>query len=280
METNGEGLEGNTITSKPKRINQLKVWFFTFNNYTHQNIIDMETKFREICIKYIFQEETGENGTPHLQGVILLKKSMRWSEFKLPKEIHWEKCIDFEASVKYCSKEETRTGNIYQFGFPKPLKIIEQLRDWQVYAEKECINEPDGRTCHWVFDEIGNSGKSAFCKYMYVKHNALVIQGGKLADIMNVIFNSDMEKINCVIIDIPRNNKNKVSYSSIECILNGMITNTKYETGVKVFNPPVVMVLSNFPPEKDKLSLDRWNIKEIINHKIEPYDDDPFNDTA
>jgi hypothetical protein len=58
-------------------------------------------------------------------------------------------------------------------------------------------------------------------------------------------------------------NQNKVSYSSIECIKNGMITNTKYETGFKVFNPPHVVVFSNFPPDEEKLSADRWNIKEI-----------------
>jgi len=29
------------------------------------------------------------------------------------------------------------------------------------------------------------------CKYLQIKHNALVIQGGKLADIMNIILNND-----------------------------------------------------------------------------------------
>ena len=39
---------------------------------------------------YAFQEETGEQGTPHLQGIISLKKKMRDTEFNLPSKIHWE----------------------------------------------------------------------------------------------------------------------------------------------------------------------------------------------
>jgi len=91
----------------------------------------------------------------------------------------------------------------------------------------------------------------------------LVIQGGKMADIMNIIFNTNMDKINNMFIDIPRNNGNKVSYNSIECILNGMITNTKYETGTKVFNPPNIFVFSNFMPDTSSLSKDRWKIYTI-----------------
>ena len=72
-----------------------------------------------------------------------------------------------------------------------------------------------------------------------------------------------MNAIRMVLIDVPRNLKNNVSYSAIECILNGMITNTKYETGLKVFNPPHVVVFSNYYPVMDKLSMDRWKIMEL-----------------
>jgi len=103
---------------------------------------------------------------------------------------------------------------------------------------------------------------------MYVKHKAITIQGGKLADIMNIVFNLNMDECRMLLIDIPRNNLNHVSYSAIECILNGMITNTKYETGVKVFNPPHVVCLSNFDPDLDKLSEDRWNVIEIVDQLL------------
>jgi len=82
METCGDDRrEGNCNTKIPlkkdirKRENQLTNWFFTFNNYTADDILLLETKFKTICKKYVFQEEIGlKCGTPHLQGSIHLKK--------------------------------------------------------------------------------------------------------------------------------------------------------------------------------------------------------------
>ena len=76
--------------------------------------------------------------------------------------------------------------------------------------------------------EPGNIGKSAFCKYMVVKHHATVVRGGKLGDIMNIIFNTDMDKCNYILFDIPRGTGGHVSYTSLEAILDELITNTKY----------------------------------------------------
>lgn len=264
VETLGDLEDGNTISKSTRRMNQLKRWCFTFNNYKIDDIKILETKFKLICVKYVFQQEKGEtNGTPHIQGAIWLKKEMRPSEFDLDKKIHWEGMRNEKASIAYCQKSLTAEGEPFFFGFPKPIKIIENLKNWQKEIEDLFFTEPDGRTVNWYWENIGGVGKSSFCKYMYVKHKAITIQGGKLADIMNIIFNLDMDETKMLIIDIPRNNSNKISYSAVECILNGMITNTKFETGVKVFNPPHVVILSNFEPEYEKLSLDRWNVKEI-----------------
>ncbi len=68
---------------------------------------------------------------------------------------------------------------------------------------------------------------------------------------------------NCrgIIWDIPRSSKGNVSYATLEAVKNGLICNTKYETGVKVFNPPHVIVFANFPPDDEsQLSADRWHI--------------------
>jgi len=258
IETQETGGAGNT-----KQPLQLKSWFFTFNNYNNKDIEILETKFKQICKKFCFQEEVGKEGTKHLQGCIELLKKSRWTSFGLNKRIHWEKTNNIDKAMEYCCKEDTRNGVVIKFGFPKEIKIIEVLKPWQKDIEDIFFTEPDGRSIHWYWENVGGVGKSSFCKYMYVKHKALVIQGGKLGDIMNLIFNTDMDRCSMVIIDIPRNNGNSVSYNSIECILNGMITNTKYETGTKVFNPPHVIVFSNFEPDLDKLSEDRWNVHEI-----------------
>jgi len=219
------------------------------------------------CTKYVYQEEIGKlNNTPHLQGSIWLIEKARPSVLNLPKGFHWEKMRNEKASINYCQKSDTaKPGSVpFIFGFPKPIKILTDLRPWQRAIEKLITGtDPDGRSIHWYWENVGGVGKSSFCKYMHVKHNTLIIQGGKLSDISNIIFNTDMERVSALVIDIPRVNQNKVSYAAIECILNGMITNTKYETGIKCFNPPHIIIFSNFEPDMEGLSVDRWQVTNI-----------------
>jgi len=258
--TGGEG-EGNTNFSF-QQDSQAKRWCFTLNNYSENDIKNLELSF--IGGKYIIAKEIGESGTPHLQGYINMDKQTRLSALKkIHNKIHWEKCKGSEKdNIKYCSKD----GDYIIKGLKveKQIKIITKLHPWQQEIEELYKTEPDGRTINWYWEDKGGVGKSSFCKYMYVTHGAITIQGGKLADIMNIIFNLDMNDVTMLIIDVPRNNGNNISYSAVECILNGMITNTKFETGVKVFNAPHVVVFSNFEPDTEKLSEDRWSIKKII----------------
>jgi len=218
----------------------------------------------EVRYMILGEEICPKTGKIHWQGYLEFYKPIRMTGVKNcfnDKTIHLG--IRFksrENARDYCKKD----NKFIEYGFPQPIKTLSILRPWQADAERLIIdNTPDGRSVYWYYDLKGGVGKSAFCKYMYIKHKALIIQGGKLADIINIIYNSNMDKINCVIVDIPRNTGNKISYNAIECILNGMITNTKYETGIKVFNPPHVIVFSNEEPELFKLSLDRWIIKDI-----------------
>jgi hypothetical protein len=258
------------IRDSPKRDAPAKNWCFTFNNYSeddYNKLLSSDT-FNingSNGSKYIIGKEIGESGTPHLQGYIEFSDKLRLTQLKkmFDIRIHWEKCRGSrDDNLKYCSKE----GNYTTLGIivPKPIKIIDKLRPWQSSIVDLYNTEPNGRSVNWYFDNVGNSGKSTFCKYMFVKYGVMTIQGGKLADIINIIFNMDMSQCKMLLIDVPRNNKNNISYSAIECILNGMITNTKYETGIKVFNPPHVVVFCNYQPEYEKLSHDRWIIREII----------------
>jgi len=266
IETDREREYGNTklSLSSKKQVLQLKKWFFTWNNYPVDGIEILETKFNEICEKYVFQEECGEKGTPHLQGNIWLKKSMRWTEFKLPTGIHWEKTRNEEAANNYCRKDETKSGKTISKGFPKPLKLINPDKWWQKEILEIIKEEPDDRKVYWYWSNAGGIGKSQFVKYLIAKHNCVFIDEGKKQDIMYTIMEADMNKDNVVVLfDVPRDNGANVSYKSIESIKNGMIYSPKYESGYKLFNSPHVVVFANEKPEEWRLSSDRWIIKNI-----------------
>lgn len=293
LETERSGLEGNTKSNPPvvekdtstlkssddKKLRELKkkqdiqrkYWAFTLFYETETEVEIVETALQESTDKFIIGRETcPTTNRKHLQGFIAFKgKGKRFSQIKNMYKWHLEACKGTEEqNIKYCSKEKNYTTH----GYPLPVRTITNLRPYQQAVVDIVKSEPDERVVHWFYDLIGNVGKSALCKYLIVKHNAILITNGKKADIANIIFNAkniiETGKANTVVIDIPRSEHNTCSYNAIEEIKNGMIVNTKYETGSFVFNSPHVLVFSNFYPDVRKLSMDRWRIYNI-NSKYE-----------
>lgn len=260
--------DGNTDTSPaPPQISQRMHWHFCFNNYEMHHIDGLDVLFREICTDFIFQEEIGKQGTPHLQGAIKLKRPMRFTEFTPDRRIHWEPQRSLE-NVLYCSKSETKKpgGQVRFMGSYKPKKELQLITPcfwWQQEILRLIETEPDSRSVHWYWSESGDIGKSSFAKYLVAKRNALFFEEGKKADIMKLIFDAPEERLEKIVIDVPRDNGNNVSYKSIESIKNGMIYSSKYEGGYKLFNAPHIIVFANEPPQEYRLSSDRWHIKNI-----------------
>ena len=84
---------------------------FTINNYTEEDIKNMTC----VDAEYVFQEETGNNGTKHLQGFVYFKNAVSFNSVKkIHGSAHWEAAKKPKlACIRYCSKTDTRTGNIY-----------------------------------------------------------------------------------------------------------------------------------------------------------------------
>lgn len=260
--------EGNTETppTSKKQPSRKTFYAFTCFNYDKDELeAQLNRQLVLISKKYIYGREIcPDTQKKHLQGFIHLKKPMRITELKLPGNPHLEACIGSrEQNETYCAKD----GDTVSYGYPKPIIVIEKLRPWQQQIMDDIITKPiNPRKVYWYWESDGNIGKSAFVKYCVVKHNALFCDGGKKSDIINLVFNNDMDECNLIIWDIPRCNLGSISYSALESIKNGLVCNTKYETGTKVFNPPHIIVFANTPPEEpEKLSKDRWVITELIN---------------
>lgn len=79
-----------------------KSWTFTLNNYSAQDV----QRFRDFeCSYLVIGFETGDSGTPHLQGYLLWKRSYRLTQLKkLVPSAHWEIAIVTDA-MNYCMKE-------------------------------------------------------------------------------------------------------------------------------------------------------------------------------
>lgn len=265
-----DGLDGEGVIlnspplPKKKQAPLRKEHFFTWNNYTEEDIDGLLSFFNEHATKYAFQEEIAPiKGTPHLQGMVCFPKEIRSTVWDPKSKGHYERLKKNDAN--YQLKERTRKPNGRQWtkGVPKPLKLITPDKWWQQEIIELINTEPDDRAVFWFWSEAGGIGKSQFAKYLVAKHNCLFFEEGKKSDIMHLIFEAPEDKLERIIIDVPRDNGNNVSYKAIESIKNGMIYSSKYEGGYKLFNAPHIIVFANEPPQEYRLSSDRWHIKNI-----------------
>ena len=139
-----------------------------------------------------------------------------------------------------------------------------QPRPWQQELLTITSGLPDARQFYWYFDHRGNTGKSYFSDYLMATANATVFTSGKMADIALAYKNEPI-----VVFDLTRTQADKMDhvYALIEGFKNGRLFSPKYESQVKIFKPPHVIVFANFVPDQqdryNKLSEDRWVIHEL-----------------
>lgn len=268
----------STSSGKRKQVAPAKNWCFTWNNYPEEYADILRSAFGNASA-YCWQEEVGENGTRHIQGCVGFKNKTRPSSLILEKNgtkykwnaIHWESCRGTWAqNVQYCSKEGGTNTVFFNCGRPRTVHIIENLYPWQRKMEQILLSDPDPRIIYWLHEPVGNTGKTEFLKYMYHTYRSVVLGAkGKEGDLINLAYNTDWDVVNTLVIDLPRHNEGKLAFGAIESIKNGFISNTKYETGCKLFPTPHVVIVSNHPPYSlSEVSADRWRIYEIKNLDI------------
>lgn len=281
--SDNSGLQGNTKVeardiNNEKKIKRARNWIWTWNNYEEDDKINMKNWCEEECEDYVFQEETGENGTKHLQGFWCFKNARHFESLKKKwGKMHIEKAKNAQAARNYCGKDETRSGEKIESIKQKvkdPLEGIE-LRQWQKDLLKLLEEEPDNRTVIWIYDEIGNAGKTTLAKHLCLKYeNEVIYLTGGPANckygVTSFLYNKcngqlvrNKKKLKIAIFDYTRSQDDKVSYQALEEIKNGIFFNTKYESMQVVYDCPHVVIFANFLPELNKLSKDRWKIIDI-----------------
>lgn len=148
-----------------------------------------------------------------------------------------------------------------------------KLRKWQQDVLEQ-LKQQNDREVIWVYDSLGNNGKTHLAKYLMATENTYYCQNGKVSDISYAFNNEEY-----VVFNYTRHQEEFINYSIIESFKDGILFSPKYESKTKIFEPCKVVVMANFKPDKTKLSLDRWNIIDLEEHLIENLEDHILSDS-
>lgn len=232
---------------------QAQHFIFTINNYTVWQ--KREIPQLKYITKYIYQQEKGKNGTPHLQGYIFCENRTRASKIQkdLRGKFYITRAKDAERCIKYCSKPKTREGSIFSnILIPRhPTSLAyEQLRPIQ----KEIVDlvlhtEPDDRHIHVYWGDAG-IGKTKILRYLAINHPQEVVQipNGKPSDILNHIIQKDMTYVKAVFLNLTMGESHAYPMTALESIKDGLIACGKYKGGDKCFEYVHVIIFANEPP--------------------------------
>lgn len=270
-EKNGSGgserREGNTRPPSSKR------WCFTYHvapkgsNGSYMLPVEFENWLGANGEYYVSYELGEEKSTPHLQGYIEFNRKVR-AVGLFDKRIHWEKSRgNRNDNISYISKEGIKIWTNMKL----PEKIIDPLENVKLFpfqneicemAKTRNDGEIETRFVYWYFEESGNWGKTSLAKHLCIKYNAAYVNGAA-KDIKYAVSQLfPFPKI--IIFDFTRSQENFISWEGIESVKNGIFFNSKYESTQVIMNSPLVICFANYAPDVEKLSLDRWKIKQIV----------------
>lgn len=181
---------------------------------------------------------------------------------------------DLRALEKYSMKSESRQRNLvfadHAIYMGADLPLEKDLYPYQKTLYTMCKSKPDDRHIYWIYDLVGKTGKSKFCKFMAYHEKTPMLGYGKSSDILNLA--SKHQNHNSYLFNLTRAKPSDIGlqdlYASLESLKDGHYNNTKYDTHAVLQNPSHVIVMANFLPEMKLLSSDRWKIRTIDNNKV------------
>lgn len=277
---NSRGLGGNTKLLDQKQPSSAIKWCFTHNFEIIENtekeqatINKLVVLFKTISKYSIFSLEAGAiNARRHLQGYIEFTQPKRLTALKniIDNTTHWEKSKGSrDDNIIYISKSplkgpfefDKKNGPKYT---AEELDLIteDMLFDWQREIIDIISKKPEKRKIYWFYSKMGGVGKTEFTKYLIYHYGAKFCQGKK-ADIMCNILGkdgtNDIKKL--YVFNYSRTVEDFVSYDALECVKDGLLFSSKYESNDALIPIPHILVFSNFEPDYEAMSADRWVVK-------------------
>lgn len=244
-------LQGFVSFPSRKRLNQVTQTL----GQCHCSIARFVSKSIEYCKKDGDFEEVGtppeDNRAGRRSDLEQFKETVKSGVTNL-KQLREEHSDVFARYTRFCI--EYVNDNIEGGDVPN-----HPLRDWQASLNAKLNGSVNEREITFVVDRTGNHGKSWFFRYYQQNHDekCQIILPGKKLDMAHVL----QPGKRVYLFDCPRSKQGEfIQYDFLEEVKNGLVFSGKYESAMKTFKPPHVVVAMNEDPDMDKLSADRYNI--------------------
>lgn len=158
------------------------------------------------------------------------------------------------------------------YDYEGDLALIREKPWFSFFEQLHVQGDARGRTIHWIYDSVGNTGKSLFARWLCLKYPNEVLsmsQTGGVRDLPTIIMNarSKGNSIRTVVLDLARDMEQWGLYAPLEALKNGFLTATKYDGGTVFLKSPTIFVFANFWPQVQRMSRDRWQFYELY-HRL------------
>lgn len=245
------------------------------HNETHQK--KLSDLFKRIAKKWIFQaEDTKDN--PHYQCYIDLHKKDRPKSLAISLndefigiDMQHASEAGISALKNYCMKDESRVAGPWaDCKIYMGADLPKVWRPWQNKFLELCQEDPSDRKITWIYDPVGENGKSKVTKFLEWKKQALGLAYSSTKDLLCEIVNEPPMGI--YIFDLtctkPKDAAEADLYAAFEQLKNGNVRSSKYVPKRLLMDPPHVFVMSNTLPRTELMMKNRWTVYEIEKNNL------------
>lgn len=253
---------------------------------------ELKTMLEGVAKKWVFQLEQGDSGYRHFQGRMSLIKKRRKCELMKLLEPRCPQYLEpsHDTSWSYVMKKDTRidgpwTDEDVEVYIPRQYRgLMDRLYPYQKVI-MDSADVFDTRSINLIYCPVGGVGKTTVAMLCRLFKNGITLppindQKELVQSCCDICVARNTRNPSPIFIDLPRAMKKDTLhgiYSGIELIKNGDLYDLRYKYREYLIDSPQIWVFSNMEPDLTMLSLDRWKVWVINEHKeLEKYVFTPF----
>lgn len=169
------------------------------------------------------------------------------------------------ANQRYVCKERTRVAGPWEYGFSQDcdlsFKELPELYAWQKKLLLEIETFDDKRKIFWIYEAMGNVGKTELAKHLHLKHGAVLLDGKRRHIKAQAFHKPSM----FYMMNITMKDYHKVDYGAIEAVKDGFYASHfgTEANGMVCRKSPKFIVFANAAPNKQAMGAERFHVRHL-----------------